>query len=110
MADNVESREWLAEQYKDSGNIASRLDLHARYSTNPYCLGRWIFDRLELADDAIRSLEQLWGIPIDGHRIAVTREQIEEMDLLDDFNPAKTESSRSNKASTKSTHPTRSSR
>lgn len=43
---------------------------------------------LGLADDAIRSLK-LHRIPVDGHRIAVTREQIEELGLADDFNPAK---------------------
>lgn len=48
---------------------------------------------LELADDAIRSLP-LHGVPVDGHRIAVTREQIEELDLAADFNPAKDTSSR----------------
>lgn len=49
---------------------------------------------LELADDAIRSLSQLWGIPVDGHRVAVTREQIDALGLANDFNPAKTTSSR----------------
>jgi hypothetical protein len=48
---------------------------------------------LELADDAVRSLE-LHGVPSDGHRIAVTREQIDELDLAEDFNPAKDTSSR----------------
>ena len=48
---------------------------------------------LELADDAIRSLK-LHGIEADGHRIAVTPEQIEELDLAEDFNPAKETSSR----------------
>lgn len=48
---------------------------------------------LELADDAIRSLE-LHGVPVDGHRIAVTREQIDELRLSEDFNPAKETSSR----------------
>jgi hypothetical protein len=48
---------------------------------------------LELADDAIRSLE-LHGVPVDGHRIAVTRDQIDELDLAEDFNPAKDTSTR----------------
>ena len=48
---------------------------------------------LELADDAIRSLE-LHGVPVDGCRIAVTRGQIEDLDLAEDFNPAKESSSR----------------
>ena len=50
---------------------------------------------LALADDAIRSLG-LWGVPVDGHRIAVTREQIDELGLAEDFNPAKETSSRYN--------------
>jgi hypothetical protein len=49
---------------------------------------------LELADDAIRTLGQLWDIPIDGHRIAVTREQIDDLNLATDFNTAKDTSSR----------------
>lgn len=49
---------------------------------------------LELGDDAIRTLSQLWEIPVDGHRIAVTREQIDELHLSNDFNPAKDTSSR----------------
>lgn len=49
---------------------------------------------LELADDAIRSLSDLWDIPVDGHRIAVTREQVDELGLAEDFNPAKVTSSR----------------
>ena len=50
---------------------------------------------LSLADDAIRSLE-LHRVPVDGHRIAVTREQIEDLELVEDFNPAKESSSRYN--------------
>lgn len=52
---------------------------------------------LELADDAIRSLEQLWHIPVDGHRVAITEEQIHELNLADDFNPAKETSKRYHK-------------
>jgi len=48
---------------------------------------------LELADDAIRSLT-LHDVPVDGHRIAVTPEQIEELGLAEDFNPAKDTSTR----------------
>ena len=51
---------------------------------------------LELADDAIRSLQDKHGVPVDGHRIAVTREQIEELELADDFNPAKESDTRFN--------------
>ncbi len=49
---------------------------------------------LELADDAIRSLRDKHDVPVDGHRIAVTREQIDELQLAEDFNPAKETSSR----------------
>ncbi len=45
---------------------------------------------LNLGDDAIRSLG-LHGVAVDGQRIAVTREQIDELGLADDFNPAKSE-------------------
>ncbi|NLY01908.1 MAG: hypothetical protein GXY83_37970 [Rhodopirellula sp.] len=51
---------------------------------------------LELADDAIRSLRDQWGIPVDGCRVAVTEEQIGELELAADFNPAKDTSSRFN--------------
>ena len=49
---------------------------------------------LDLADDAIRSLRDLWNIPVDYHRIAVSRDQIDDLHLALDFNPAKVESSR----------------
>lgn len=48
---------------------------------------------LELADDAIRSVSAL-GVPVDGHRVAVTKEQIDELNLAEDFNPAKESSTR----------------
>ncbi len=48
---------------------------------------------LELADDAIRSLRDLWKLPVEGHRVAVNREQIEELNLAEDCNPAKATSS-----------------
>ena len=48
----------------------------------------------DLADDAIRSLRDLWGVSVDYHRIAVNEEQIEEQGLHTDFNPAKQTSTR----------------
>ena len=48
----------------------------------------------ELAYDAIRSLRDLWGVPIEGHRVAVTEDQITERGLQNDFNPAKQSSTR----------------
>lgn len=38
----------LAQQYATSANLDARIALHQRFSTNPYGLQRWIFDRLEL--------------------------------------------------------------
>ena len=40
------------------------------------------------------SLLALHKVPVDGHRIAVTPEQIQELGLAEDFNPAKESSSR----------------
>ena len=42
----------------------------------------------ELADDAIRSLRDLWELPVQYHRVAVTAGQIRELGLAEDFNPA----------------------
>ncbi len=47
---------------------------------------------LALAEDAIRSLRDMWGIPLDYHRVGVTREQVDEMGLANDYNPAKKKS------------------
>ena len=49
---------------------------------------------LELADDAIRSLRDLWKLPVDYCRIAVNRDQIDAFGLSEDFNPAKVSSAR----------------
>jgi hypothetical protein len=48
----------------------------------------------ELADDAIRSLRDIWDVPINYHRVGVTRDQIDELQLHNDFNPAKENSTR----------------
>jgi len=39
----------LARQYSTGANLAARIELHRRCSTNPYGFQRWVFDRLELA-------------------------------------------------------------
>jgi hypothetical protein len=49
---------------------------------------------LELARDAIRSLRDLWDVPIEYYRVAVTEDQIDQLGLHADFNPAKESSSR----------------
>jgi SAM-dependent methyltransferase len=38
----------LAIQYATSANLSARIELHQRFSTNPYGLQRWVFDRLQL--------------------------------------------------------------
>ncbi|HXF84750.1 MAG TPA: class I SAM-dependent methyltransferase [Anaerolineales bacterium] len=37
-----------ADQYKDSSNLDARLELHRRFSTNPYGWFKWVFDALLL--------------------------------------------------------------
>lgn len=49
-------RETVLEQYRDSANLGARAALHERYSTNPHPWFRWVFDQLDLPDDA-RMLE-----------------------------------------------------
>jgi broad specificity phosphatase PhoE/SAM-dependent methyltransferase len=36
----------VREQYSETGNLQARIDLHRRFSANPYGWFRWIFDRL----------------------------------------------------------------
>ena len=40
------------EQYRDDANLRARLDLHRRFSTNPQPWHRWVFDQLDLPDEA----------------------------------------------------------
>lgn len=37
------------DQYRDASNLNARIQLHARFSTNPYGWQRWAFDRLHVA-------------------------------------------------------------
>ncbi len=73
----------MARRFRTSGCKAMTLIIVSDYDP----------EGLELADDAVRSLA-LHGIQVDGHRVAVTREQIDELGLAGDFNPAKESSSR----------------
>ena len=50
----------LAAQYATSANLSARIALHQRFSTNPYGLQRWVFDRLGLAS-GMRVLEIACG-------------------------------------------------
>jgi ubiquinone/menaquinone biosynthesis C-methylase UbiE len=40
------------EQYKNSGNFMARVNLHARFSTNPYRWMDWLFDQVEAPENA----------------------------------------------------------
>ena len=71
----------IARRFRDSGKERMTLIIISDYDPAG----------LELADDAIKSLKLL-NVPVDGHRIAVNREQIDELGLAEDFNPAKPES------------------
>ena len=74
----------IATRYKNSGKTAMTLIVASDFDP----------EGLDLADDAIRTLRDLWGIQVDYHRVGVNEDQIDEMDLQDDHNPAKESSSR----------------
>lgn len=74
----------MARRFKDSGKDSMVLVIVSDFDP----------EGLELADDAIRTLRDLWEIPIEGHRVAITQDQIAELGLHQDFNPAKETSSR----------------
>ena len=40
------------EQYRDDANLRARMDPHRRFATNPQPWQRWVFDRLDLPDEA----------------------------------------------------------
>jgi len=42
----------LRRQYSDADNLNARLELHRRFSTNPYGWTRWVFDQISLAPEA----------------------------------------------------------
>ncbi len=44
-------------QYRDSSNLDARMELHRRFSTNPYGWYPWIFDTLETLPSPARVLE-----------------------------------------------------
>jgi len=45
-------QEYLANQYRDGTNLNARIQLHQRFSTNPYGWFRWVFDQLDLPAQA----------------------------------------------------------
>jgi ubiquinone/menaquinone biosynthesis C-methylase UbiE len=47
---------WVREQYQTSSNLNARIQLHVRFSTNPYSWPLWVFDHLQVGPEA-RMLE-----------------------------------------------------
>lgn len=74
----------MAQRFERSGKDAMTLIVASDYDPEGF----------DLADDAIRSLRDLFHVPVDYHRVAVEREQIDQLNLASDFNPAKESSSR----------------
>jgi len=54
MATNTvtDSARILREQYKDGSKLSARIRLHQRFSTNRYGQMRWMFDRIQVSEDA----------------------------------------------------------
>jgi ubiquinone/menaquinone biosynthesis C-methylase UbiE len=49
---NIADQSYLREQYKNAANLNDRIQLHQRFSTNPYDFHMWVFDQLKLAEDS----------------------------------------------------------
>src|SRR5215212_9727134 len=45
----IADQTYLREQYKNAANLNDRIQLHQRFSTNPYDFHMWVFDQLKLA-------------------------------------------------------------
>ena len=74
----------MASRFRSSGKKSMVLVVASDYDPEGF----------DLADDAIRSLRQHFGVDVECVRAAVNREQITELDLVGDFNPAKLKGSR----------------
>jgi ubiquinone/menaquinone biosynthesis C-methylase UbiE len=49
---HIADQTYLREQYKNASNLNDRIQLHVRFSTNPYDFHMWVFDQLKLAPDS----------------------------------------------------------
>jgi SAM-dependent methyltransferase len=49
----IDDQIYLREQYKNASNLNDRIQLHVRFSTNPYDFQIWVFDQLQLAPDSL---------------------------------------------------------
>lgn len=45
-------REFVIRQYRDASKLNARIELHERFSTNPGGLQAWVFDHLDLPEEA----------------------------------------------------------
>lgn len=52
----LDSRDWVAEQYRTPANLQARIALHERFGTNPYHWQHWVFDHIQ-APAAARVVE-----------------------------------------------------
>ncbi|HXF64823.1 MAG TPA: methyltransferase domain-containing protein, partial [Caldilineaceae bacterium] len=48
----LDSVQWVQEQYRTPANLSARIRLHERFSTNPYRWPLWVFDHLRLGPAA----------------------------------------------------------
>ena len=48
----ISNQTYLREQYKNAANLNDRIQLHVRFSTNPYDFHMWVFDQLKLGPDS----------------------------------------------------------
>jgi len=52
MPDFLNPTYLVSDQYKDASNLNARIQLHERFSTNPYGWFHWVFDQLDLPAQA----------------------------------------------------------
>lgn len=43
----IDSRAWVAEQYRTPANLQARIQLHERFSTNPHRWPHWVFEHIQ---------------------------------------------------------------
>jgi ubiquinone/menaquinone biosynthesis C-methylase UbiE len=48
----VSDQEYVSAQYQDTSNLQARIQLHDRFSTNPYGWFRWVFDQFSLPSES----------------------------------------------------------
>jgi SAM-dependent methyltransferase len=75
----LNNQSWVASQYKTPRNLNARIQLHTRFSTNPYPWLQWVFERLQLAP-GMRVLE-IGGGP--GNLWQENRQRLAELPALE---------------------------